>query len=69
MVYPRKSRGVAFVLCLLFGWLGAHRFYTGNFILGLLYFFTCGFLFIGVFIDLIMIVFNGYRDSNGRYLG
>ena len=51
-----KSKCVAFILCLLFGVFGVHRFYEGKIGTGILYFFTLGLCGIGVFIDLIIIL-------------
>lgn len=39
-----KNKWVAFVLCLLFGYLGAHKFYDGKVGMGILYLFTFGLL-------------------------
>jgi len=39
----------------LFGFLGAHRFYYGKQVTGVIYFFTLGLLFIGWIIDLFLI--------------
>lgn len=51
-----KSKWTAFVLCLLLGMVGAHRFYEGKIASGLLYVFTGGLFGIGVFVDLIVIL-------------
>jgi TM2 domain-containing membrane protein YozV len=52
-----KSTGVAYLLWLIggFGALGLHRFYTGNAVSGLIWFFTGGLLGIGAFVDLFLI--------------
>ncbi|MFK7759436.1 MAG: NINE protein [Phycisphaerales bacterium] len=52
-----RSTGISYLVwCLCFvGFCGIHRFYNGKWITGLLWFFTGGFLFIGQFIDLILI--------------
>ena len=42
-------------LAWIFGFLGAHRFYYGKQLSGMLYFFTFGLLFIGWIIDLFLI--------------
>ena len=63
-----QSRIIAFLLCLFFGWLGFHRFYTGSIILGLLYLLTCGFLGIGVILDLLWLLCGTYRNGRGQYL-
>lgn len=51
-----KNKWVAFVLCLLLGFFGAHKFYEGKVGMGILYIFTFGLCFIGVIIDLIVIL-------------
>lgn len=48
----RKSIGY---LLWLFGFTGAHRFYYGKPISGVIYFFTLGLLFIGWIVDLFLI--------------
>ena len=47
----RKSLFWSYVFLLFFGGLGFHQFYLGRPYLGLAYFLTGGFLFIGVIID------------------
>lgn len=49
---PSKLFASAFVLWLLFGWTGAHRFYVGRWITGLLYLFSFGGLGVGWGMDL-----------------
>lgn len=51
-----KNKWVAFLLCFFLGFLGAHKFYEGKIILGILYIITFGFFGIGVLIDLISIL-------------
>lgn len=53
-----KNKWVAFVLCLLFGFFGAHKFYEGKTGMGLLYLFTMGLLGFGWIIDTIVILFK-----------
>jgi TM2 domain-containing membrane protein YozV len=45
------SKTIGYVLW-LFGFTGSHRFYYGSPVLGTIYFFTLGLLFIGWIIDL-----------------
>ena len=45
-----------FWLCLLLGWLGAHKFYRGKGGMGILYLFTCGLFFFGWGIDTIILL-------------
>lgn len=50
-----KNKWVAFFLCLFLGFLGAHRFYEGKIVTGILYLCTLGLGGIGVIVDLIKI--------------
>lgn len=63
-----QSRIIAFLLCLFFGYLGFHRFYTGSIFLGLLYLFTWGILGIGWFLDMLWLLCGTYRNGRGQYL-
>ena len=63
-----KSRTVALVLNIIFGWLGAHNFYAGKIGLGLLYLLSFGLFGIGWAIDFGLILAGRYRDKNGRVL-
>lgn len=63
-----KSKWVAFILCLLLGWLGFHRFYVGKVGTGLIYMFSLGLCGVGVLIDLVVILLGGFKDCNGRML-
>lgn len=51
-----KKKGIAILLCLFGGILGAHKLYEGKYIMGVLYLLTVGFCFIGVIIDLIKLL-------------
>lgn len=53
-----KNKWVSFFLCLFFGLIGAHKFYEGRILLGILYIFTAGLAGIGVIIDLIILFFK-----------
>mgnify|MGYP000134738094 CR=1 FL=1 len=53
-----KNKWVAFFLCLFLGWFGAHKFYEGKILLGILYVFTFGLFGIGELIDLIVLLFK-----------
>lgn len=51
-----KNKWVAFFLCLFFGWMGAHKFYEGKIIFGVVYIVTCGLFTVGWLIDTILIL-------------
>lgn len=51
----RCNKWVAFALCFLLGYLGAHKFYEGKTGMGILYLFTCGLAGIGWIIDLVVL--------------
>ena len=51
-----KNKWTAFVLCLLLGYFGAHKFYKGKVGMGVLYLFTLGLFGIGWFVDLIVLL-------------
>lgn len=63
-----QSRLVAIILCVLGGWFGIHRFYTGYPLTGILYLCTCGLFGVGVIIDLLWLIFGSYRNAQGQYL-
>ena len=52
----KKQNGRRFVLCLLLGYFGAHKFYEGKVGMGVLYLFTLGLFGIGWFVDLIVLL-------------
>lgn len=60
-----KSKLVALILCILFGYFGFHRFYVGKIGSGILYLFTFGFCGIGWIIDTILIALGLFRDAYG----
>lgn len=54
MANTTHSKTIGYILW-IFGFLGAHRFYYGKQISGLIYFFTLGLFFIGWIVDLFLI--------------
>lgn len=63
-----KRKWTAFVLCLLLGWIGAHRFYVGKNGSGFLYLFTFGLFGLGWFWDALMILLGQFKDGRGMQL-
>lgn len=53
-----KNKWVAFFLCLFLGCFGAHKFYEGKILLGIVYLFTVGLFGIGWIIDVFVILFK-----------
>jgi TM2 domain-containing membrane protein YozV len=51
----------------IFGFIGAHRFYYGKQISGVIWFFTLGLLFVGWIIDLLLIP-GMAREADRRYV-
>ncbi len=51
-----RNKWVAFILCLLLGFVGAHKFYEGKAGMGILYLLTGGLFGIGWFIDSIVLL-------------
>jgi hypothetical protein len=60
------TRLPVFLLCLLFGWLGVHRFFVGKIGTGVLMMLTIGGLGIWMMIDLILIIVGEFRDRERR---
>ena len=53
-----KSKWVALILCIFFGFLGIHRFYEGKKVTGVIYLLTLGLLGVGVVYDFFRILFS-----------
>jgi hypothetical protein len=51
-----KSKTVSLLLCFFFGCIGAHKFYEGKILMGIIYLFTLGLFGIGVLIDFIVLL-------------
>ena len=60
-----KNGVLLFVLCLIFGIFGAHRFYPGKVGTGILQLFTLGGLGVWALIDLAFVVFSEFTDGQG----
>ena len=53
-----KNKWVSWILCLFFGFLGAHKFYEGKTGEGFLYLFTVGLCGIGWIVDIFILLFK-----------
>lgn len=60
-----KSKIAALLLCIFFGYFGAHKFYVGKTGMGILYLLTFGLFGIGWIVDIILILCGSFKDSNG----
>ncbi len=61
-----KSRLVMLLLCFFLGTFGAHRFFAGRFITGVIWFLTISLLGFGWLYDMILISCGAFRDGDGR---
>ena len=74
IVYPQggemgdKDWLTTLLLCIFFGYLGIHRFYTGHTGIGVIQLLTGGGCGVWYLIDLIYIIIGKYKDANGSYL-
>ncbi len=66
----RRSRFMLFLLSLLvfFGIGGIHRIYAGKVISGIIQLCTAGGFLIWQLIDILIIVFGGFTDDEGRVI-
>ncbi|MEH6459324.1 TM2 domain-containing protein [Chitinimonas sp. JJ19] len=56
-----KNWPPALILCLLLGWVGAHRFYAGKTISAVIQLLTLGGLCIWAMVDLLIILFGEFK--------
>lgn len=63
-----RSWFVSLILCILGGWLGLHRFYTGYTGIGILQLISCGGFVIWWVIDIIAIFLHCYECADGGKL-
>lgn len=61
-----KKRLLASLLCFFFGVFGAHRFYVGKVGTAVVQLLTIGGLGIWAMIDLLVILFGEFTDSEGK---
>jgi hypothetical protein len=63
-----KSRGIAFILALVLGVFGAHRFYVGKIGTGILMALTLGGMGIWYLYDVVLVASGQFRDAEGLRL-
>ena len=51
-----KNKWLSFLLCLCLGYFGAHKFYEGKAVMGIIYMFTMGLFGIGWIVDCILLL-------------
>lgn len=64
-MFGRKDWLLTLLLCLFLGWFGAHRFYTGHILIGVIQLLTFGGCGVWTIVDLVLILTDNYRDANG----
>jgi hypothetical protein len=64
--YSPRSRNIVIALSFFLGILGAHRFYLGKFVTGVIWLLTMGLLGFGAIYDFFNSIFGTYRDSRER---
>ena len=60
-----KNKYIALIFCIFFGVVGLHKFYVDKPYIGLLYFITLGFCGVAPIIDIVLILTNHFKDSEG----
>lgn len=65
---PGRDFLTTLLLAIFVGWIGVHRFYTGNTGVGIAQLFTLGGCGIWTLVDIILIAAGTYRDGQGRPL-
>ncbi|MCR5005285.1 MAG: TIR domain-containing protein [Clostridiales bacterium] len=64
----RKIKKTAMLLCIFFGWFGAHRYYTEKWLTAILYTATLGLMGFGWLIDIALIAADQFMDGSGQPL-
>ena len=68
LVHAPKRRTTVLLLCLFLGWMGCHRFYVGKTRSGRIYLLPSGLLFLGVLVDVVLILAGSFEDRFGQPL-
>ena len=59
---------IAVILAVFLGYFGAHRFYEGRIVLGVLLLLTGGGFIVGWVVDALIVLFGKSQDDQGRYV-
>ncbi|NHJ83978.1 MAG: NINE protein [Asgard group archaeon] len=63
-----NNRVILLLVCFFLGFFGIHRFLVGKYKSGMLYLCTGGFLGIGVYVDIFLILTGKFTDKDGQPL-
>ena len=63
-----KSKTTALLLCIFLGWMGAHYFYVGRIMRGIVSLFTFNLFGIGRIYDIVKVALGGLKDNTGAPL-
>lgn len=63
-----KSKTTALPLCIFLGWMGAHYFYVGRIMRGIVSLFTFNLFGIGRIYDIVKVALGGLKDNTGAPL-
>ena len=63
-----KSKTTALLLCIFLGWMGAHYFYVGRIMRGIVSLFTYNLFGIGWIYDIVKIALGCFKDNVGAPL-
>ncbi|MDD6324632.1 MAG: TM2 domain-containing protein [Lachnospiraceae bacterium] len=63
-----KSKTTALLLCIFLGWMGAHYFYVGRIMRGIIALFTFNLFGIGWIYDTVKVALGGFKDNAGAPL-
>lgn len=67
-ILSQKSKIIALILCIFWGYFGIHRFYVGKIGTGIIWILSFGLLGLGWIIDIISIATNKFADKHGFVL-
>lgn len=66
--HSERDWSIAVILAVFLGYFGAHRFYEGRIVLGILLLLTGGGFIVGWVIDAVIVLLGKSQDDKGRYV-